>query len=91
MDHELKRAGKFPEVRSPKTVALAVGTAVVFEPRGKSTTADGTNRLKLKYREKNLLIGPGKPLPVEFPIKVSFEPRAPMLMSTIQLLGNLSR
>lgn len=72
--YELERVEDSPELQSPKTLTLAAGKTVLFELRGKSTTADETRKLKLSYRVRNLLVGPDEPLNVEFPVTVTFKP-----------------
>ena len=72
--YELELASELVEMQSPKTLVLPAGKTVLFELRGKSTTADETKRFALNYRVKNLLIGPDKPLSVDLPLEVKFTP-----------------
>ena len=72
--YELELASELEEMQSPKTLVLPAGKTVLFELRGKSTTADETKRFALNYRVKNLLIGPDKPLSVDLPLEVKFTP-----------------
>jgi 3',5'-nucleoside bisphosphate phosphatase len=71
---ELERVGEVGEMQTPKTLILAAGKTVLFELRGKSTTADETKRFTLNYRVKNLLVGPDQPLVVGLPVEVKFTP-----------------
>lgn len=72
--YELERVGEVAEMQTPGTLILPAGKTVLFELRGKSTTADETKRLAVDYRVKNLLIGPDQPLTVSLPFEVKFTP-----------------
>ena len=74
LTYELERVGDVEEMQTPKTVTLAAGKTVLFELRGKSTTADETKRFTLSYRVKNVLVGPDDPLRFGFSVEVKFTP-----------------
>jgi len=72
--YELERLGDAADLQSPGTLILPAGKTVLFEVRGKSSTADETKRVTVNYRVKNLLIGPDEPLTVGLPFDVTFKP-----------------
>ena len=74
INYELERVGDVEELQTPGTLTLAANKTVLFELRGKSTTADETKRLTVGYRVKNLLVGPAEPLTVNLPFEVRFTP-----------------
>jgi hypothetical protein len=72
--YELERGEEAADLQTPGSLTLAAGKAVLFEVRARTATMEGTRRLNLNYRVKNLLVGPDKPLTVDLPLEVTFRP-----------------
>jgi hypothetical protein len=64
------------ELQTPKTIRLPGGKTVLFEVRSNLNLnrGDATKRVIMKYRVKNVLVGPEEPLQVDLPLEVMFKP-----------------
>ena len=77
LEYELERAADEADLSAPKTLVIPAGKTVLFPVQGKSEQLDGPKDLYLRYRVTNLLVGPGQPLQVNFPLTVRFRPVPP--------------
>lgn len=74
LDYELERVAELKEVQSPEKLILPGGRTVLFELRGKSTSANGGRNVTAAYRVKNLLVGPDQPLEISLPLELTLQP-----------------
>jgi hypothetical protein len=72
---ELTAEGEVEGLSTPNALTLHAGKTVLFAIRGKSDDLSGTEKIIAHYRVNNLLIAPGKGLPVELEIEVTFMPK----------------
>jgi hypothetical protein len=72
--YELELAGKVEHITVPEKIVLYGNKVVIFRIRGISEEMAGTKDFSIPYVVKNLLIAPGKGLPVHIEIKVHFSP-----------------
>jgi hypothetical protein len=72
--YELELAGKVEHITVPEKIVLYGNKVVIFKIRGISEEMAGTKDFSIPYVVKNLLIAPGKGLPVHIEIKVHFSP-----------------
>lgn len=71
---ELTAEGKVEGLSTPQALTLHAGKTSLFTIRGKSNDMSGKRKILTHYKVKNLLIAPGKGLPVELEIEVTFIP-----------------
>jgi 3',5'-nucleoside bisphosphate phosphatase len=74
VDYLLERAATLPEINFPKELTLAAGKTVLLPVSGQTTTQKGKKTLNLPYHVTNLLIGPGRAMPVTIDLDVTFSP-----------------
>jgi len=71
---ELEAVGEPAEVSAPKSLTLHRERVSLCEVRAKAPGQTGTKKLSLPYVVKNLLIAPGKGLPVNVEFEAAFTP-----------------
>lgn len=72
IDFKLEGNGDLPMMHFPWFLTLPAHKTVLLDVRRRSETAEGTHTLEVPYKVTNLLIAPGKPMPVNFPFEVTF-------------------
>jgi hypothetical protein len=74
---QLEATQDLAEVAFPQTLTLAPNRTVLLPLTGRSTTLDGTRKLRLPFRVTNLLVAPGEPLAVTIDVEVAFRATNP--------------
>jgi 3',5'-nucleoside bisphosphate phosphatase len=79
LDLELVADGSPEHVTAPDRITLNADRTVMLAIGGKDKTRTGTEKIKIPYKVKNLLVGPDEGLRVELEINVKFigEPNKP--------------
>ena len=72
---ELKKAGNAEHLTFPDEITIHANRTVFVDLRGTSKTFSGKEKVKLPYEVKNLLVYPGKGLPIKFVFDIHFEPQ----------------
>lgn len=72
--YELELAGKVEHITVPEKIVLHGNRTVIFTIRAKTEDMSGSKEFAVPYVVKNLLIAPGKGLPVTVNLKVDFTP-----------------
>jgi len=74
IDYKLTLKKDLEGIVVPENITLNGRKTVLFGIRGKSKQKKGTERIRIPYEVKNMLIAPEKGLPVEIEVTVTFIP-----------------
>jgi hypothetical protein len=76
---ELVANGSPERITAPATVTLNADRTVMLTIAGKDKTFSGTEKIRIPYKVKNLVVAPDAGLPVELEVNVKFigEPNKP--------------
>lgn len=69
---ELEKAGELPDLSVPENIKLQPNKTMLFRVQSRVEGKTGSQKIKIPYRVKNILVAPDQGLPVELEVEIEF-------------------